>query len=185
MKKRFKLTKLPMVVRMMLGFIPTVKTFGIITGKNPLGVKLSVEDNELLNRELFYYLRSAHHSFIKPDDVIFEDLESPFFIVNVALDEMKDIAVKYEQRGFIFGENKGPGPSVFHYIQAIINNDMPLKSSDYTINHIQMIFQGTRYMEDRFNENTSEKFIVPVLGKILRVPSLVSTFNSCFCQFVF
>lgn len=81
-----------------------IRTWGIITAENPMGINFDSEVNKQRNRELRSYLASFNMEYIKVKGKYGND-ENSLFVINPALSDMKKIATIFGQESFIFAVN--------------------------------------------------------------------------------
>jgi len=146
----------------MLGLVPTVKTFGIMTAENPMGRKFSNEENKERNNTLLKDLRNSHHGFIKPERGKFEgNIEHPVFIVNITKNEICALAAKYEQKSVIWGKCERYGLSTFYYLETANENIESLKDTDYKVVSVRKVFHRKDSADDFYTQTKGRKFIIP------------------------
>ena len=106
-------TRRQKAIRGFLGKNNKVKTFGIITAENPMGISYGSKENKDRNMELRMFLASRQYLFF-PAKGKYGNVEHPFLIYNISLDDMKLIGKKFDQESFIYAEvdNSGEQPHV-------------------------------------------------------------------------
>lgn len=96
-----------------------IKTFGIITGENPMGRKLPQQENTKRNEMLRSYLQSRQFVWF-PVKGKYGNTEHPFMIYNCSIEDLKTIGRTFDQESFIFAEvriNADNAQVVFSYYQ--------------------------------------------------------------------
>lgn len=97
-----------------------IKTFAIITPENPMGVQLSVEENNKLTVQFKEDLRRRGISYTKISGS-YGNKEKSYLLYNVTIKEVTDFAKKYKQESFFFGRNEMP--SEIEYWQTFDDGD--------------------------------------------------------------
>lgn len=154
-------------MEMMLGLVPTVKSFGIITAENPMGKKLPVQENNERNLQLAKNLRSAHLGFIQIKGK-YGYLENPYFIPNIAKDEIIDFGLRYSQEAVIWGATEAKGLGTFYYIETRNKDITRLKFSDYRITSVRKVFYRKDKAIDYYTEIKGRKFIIPFFDEKMK-----------------
>ena len=98
-----------------------VKTFGIITGENPMGRELPEQENVQRTDKLCSYLQIRQFLWFQTKGK-YGTSEHPFLIYNCALGDMKMISKTFDQESFIFAvvnPNADGSEVVFSYYQKI------------------------------------------------------------------
>ena len=90
-------------IKNFLGTNNKVKTFGIITAENPMGVELGEQDNQKRNKMLISFLRSKQYVFCHVKGK-YSNMEHPFMVYNISIEDMKTIGRTFDQESFIFAE---------------------------------------------------------------------------------
>ena len=81
-----------------------IKTWGIITAENPIGLDFPSEVNSNRDRDLRASLAQSNQEYIKVKGQ-YGNPENSLFIINPSLKDMEKIASKYGQESFIFAVN--------------------------------------------------------------------------------
>ena len=95
------------IKEIMTGINTGVKSFCIITSENPMGQKLSNKENIKKVDSLKDYLRLGLFKYLRAKGK-YGSNENPFIIININLEEAKNIGNKFNQESFIFAYNKLP-----------------------------------------------------------------------------
>lgn len=128
-----------------LGANNMVKTFGIITGENPMGMKYGGQENEKRNGMLTSFLKSKQYLFYQVKGK-YGNIEHPLMVYNVSLEDMKTIGHTFDQESFIYAEidNEQGQPHVtFSYYKKDfsetekINGGKKIKPSDREYHFIE------------------------------------------------
>lgn len=90
-------------IKNFLGVNNKVKTFGIITAENPMGMKIGSQENVKRNNMLTSFLRSKQYMYY-PVRGKYGNIEHPFMVYNVSLEDMKTIGRTFDQESFIYAE---------------------------------------------------------------------------------
>ena len=100
-------------IKNFLGVNNKVKTFGIITAENPMGMKIGSQENMKRNSMLTSFLRSKQYMYCQVKGK-YGNIEHPFMVYNVSLEDMKTIGRTFDQERFIYAEidNKQGQPHV-------------------------------------------------------------------------
>jgi len=160
-KQMFTESGFSRVAQIMLGLVPTVKTFGIMTAENPMGKKLSNLENDIRIKEFKQYLAKYHHGYSQPDKGKYGSIEHPVFIANITKNELLDLAVKYGQESVIYGETEGFGLSQYYYLETA-NKDIPsLTNNNYKTISIRKVFHTKDSAQDLYTQIKGKKFIIP------------------------
>lgn len=102
-----------------------IRTFGIMTPENPMGVQYSNEDNNKLHKAFKEILSKMHVQYIKQLGS-FGNKEHSYVLVNVSLNDMVYLNTKFNQMSFFFGRVTKEGSSISYY-------EKPSKDSDYEL----------------------------------------------------
>lgn len=89
----------------MYGVLPGVKSFVIITPENPMGNKLSKQENMKKIESFKEYLKDGRYRYIRVNGK-YKDIEKPFVIFNISTSDAKDISQDLDQESFIYAYNK-------------------------------------------------------------------------------
>ncbi len=90
-----------------------IKTWGIITAENPIGLSFPDDVNKKRDASLRASLAQANHEYIKVKGQ-YGNPENSLFVINPSLSDMKKIASNYGQESFIFADNT-PGDDGFSF----------------------------------------------------------------------
>ena len=82
-----------------------IKTFGIFTAENPLGNSLAPDENNRLTNQLKGILSKSHLQYVPISGMCDIGDEHSFLVINISLDECKQICGKFGQKSFFFGTN--------------------------------------------------------------------------------
>lgn len=106
------------LMRIIKGLVPKVSTFGIISAENP-GVKLSAEDNNRLMEKMKGHLKNGNFGYIQHKGVYGGNIENPFFVMNIPVNELTKLGTAYNQEAVIFGSvDHGKGTVTMEWIEG-------------------------------------------------------------------
>jgi len=91
------------LMNMIVGLIPKVREFGIITWENPHSKKLSTEENNSRNEELKEILQGLNYGYVQ---IIgkYGNIENPFFVPNIIREDIFKLGLEGEQDSVIHGK---------------------------------------------------------------------------------
>lgn len=147
------------VGRMLRGFVPNVKTVGIITGENPQSTPASPQSNNQANERLEKELRLRNLGFTKVKGQ-YGSLENSYLVPNIRKDELLSLGQQFEQTSVIYGERT--------------ETEKDGKKYDGMV--FQMVFTDHRFgqvdSERRMfiNVQDAEDFFSMVKGRKFRIP---------------
>lgn len=87
-----------------LGVNNKVKTFGIITAENPMGMKLTRRENQERNNALNSYLAERQFLYCRVKGKYGDNIEHPCMVYNVSVEDLKYIGKVFGQESFIYAE---------------------------------------------------------------------------------
>jgi len=91
-----------------------IDTWAYLTAFNPQSIQLSLEENQLRNMRLFKDLRSFQLVEDKGYDPNGEwPPENSYLILGINLNEASQLALKYNQSAFVYGEKGNPAQLIF------------------------------------------------------------------------
>lgn len=90
--------------RVMNGVEKGVLSFGIITAENPMGEKLSNQENKQRQAKLKEWLNNGLYQYIFVKGK-YGNLENPFVVLNINKDELLFLGTKFVQESVIFAKN--------------------------------------------------------------------------------
>ena len=94
-----------------------IKTFAILTGENPMGHRLTSEENIALNDSFASDLQRQHFRYFPITGSYNGNPEKPFMVFNIGLEDAKFLAHEYDQESFIFAEVLDKGHVIFKYYE--------------------------------------------------------------------
>ena len=155
-----------------------IYTVGIITAENPLGKKLSKDDNEIRNDELNMYLRHANYVALRVKGK-YGNLEFPFIVQNITKDILLKLALKHDQEAFIYSEkyeDKDKKGMIWDYYQqgtetkSFIDKDGNPASTKKGDGHFKLFAQRNTYIkaddfDDYYTQFRGIKFQIPFFDK--------------------
>lgn len=120
-----------MVYRAIDGVEDNVRTFCILTGENPMGIKSSNKLNRNKQNELKDFLKSGHFAW-KELRGKYGTTENPKMIFNITIEDAKNISLNLLQESFIFGR-KEEGKVYFdlYFINKEKNDYDLVETKDY------------------------------------------------------
>lgn len=83
-----------------------IRTVGIVSPENPMGKKLSNEENQKRYEQLKGELKVGKYPYLKVNGK-YGSKERSFIIYNTSREVIEDIAMRYDQESYIFGEVSG------------------------------------------------------------------------------
>ncbi len=153
-KSKFE-EKAPRIVKHVLtGIYKYAKTFGIITAENPMGLKISRDENKRLNKEFHDLLSRGGYTFTKVKGK-YGNIENPVLILNITLKDLKKFGDLYNQESVIYGEVNDYRDVTFEY-WIRDNEKSPLKFKD-SIDHIDVLQDP----DDFYTRIKNWKFNIP------------------------
>ena len=109
-----------------------IKCFAILTAQNPNSVETSYAINKKLNKELKNDLKAAHIIFIPIQGHYSGNIENSYLLFNVCIDEIKNLAGKYEQTSFFYSYPSEDGDLISEYWEKTnINEPYNKNKNDY------------------------------------------------------
>lgn len=108
-----------------------IKTWGIITAENPIGIEFPDNINKERDKELRSKLAQSNIEYIKVKGQ-YGSPENSLFIINPALSDLEKIASKFGQESFIFAQNNKEGDFSFDagYYEMDIAESKKVKLQD-------------------------------------------------------
>lgn len=94
------------------GDVPEVKTVAILTGWNPMGQRVSAQENNNRNKRLVSRLRESHFRSFKVESLIYGqygNLEQGYLIPHITKELTIKLTSEFCQKAAIFGTRKGRG----------------------------------------------------------------------------
>jgi hypothetical protein len=140
------------IKEIMTGINTGVKSFCIITSENPMGQKLSNKENIKKVDSLKDYLRLGLFKYLRAKGK-YGSNENPFIIININLEEAKNIGNKFNQESFIFAYNKND-KVIFEYWKKENNNYKKLDEIDHFKN-------VSKEQDDFYTSTKSWKINIP------------------------
>jgi len=90
------------------------ETWAYLTAFNPQSIILPIEENLRRNKELYWEIRAYYILKGKGCDPKGEWLpEDSYFILGINLKEARQLALKYNQSAFVYGEKGNPAQLIF------------------------------------------------------------------------
>lgn len=133
MKRILKENPLSRLKKSMNGIAEGIYSFGIMTAQNPMGEKISNEENNKRQKRFKDYLRNGIYQYIFVKGK-YGNLEDPIVILNINIDELLYLGDKFEQESVIFARNYFDYVE-FQYWQQKGKGDFELlDTSDYYVN---------------------------------------------------
>lgn len=108
----------PRLMQIMMGQIPTVTTFGIMSPENPQGQEATPEHNRKERQRLKDILKNRYGYVVHSG--FYGSFEHAFFIMNISYKTLYEMAQEFDQETFIYGEvTRGETPQVeFKLVKA-------------------------------------------------------------------
>jgi hypothetical protein len=148
-------------LQIILGLVPTIVTFGIITAENPMAQPTSPEENKRRNENMKDKLHSMRLGF-RQQTGKYGNIEKPFLIPNIRKSELIELAIEFGQESVIFGEVPKFGESVYEYIETKDNKNIEtLKPEDYKVATETKIYYRKEGAGDFYTEIKGKKFSFP------------------------
>ena len=157
----------PRLLQIMAGVVPTVKTFGIITAENPMGVDFPKKENANRNDNLKKMLNRGHYGYNQVKGM-YGFLENPFFVRNITRGAIEQYGKDFDQKAVIWGEVKShmvlkdetvktPADVTIYYL-----GDRDYLKDDFKVGSSRHIFQYIgKEATDFYSEYKGRKFIIP------------------------
>ena len=124
-------------LRILRGEVPHVNTLAIFTAHNPMGMPLSQNQNELLNKKLKADLKVSNYAPIKVAGGLkgkYGDtaLEDSFIVPHISKEAAIAFGTKFDQKGVIWGQKQdGPnGPFIRFEMIERQNNKSPFVTTN-------------------------------------------------------
>lgn len=144
---------------MMRGFVPNVRTVGIITAENPNSVQADPQFNAEANAKLEKQLRTMNLGFQKIRGK-YGNTENPFFVPNITKDELLQLGRECQQTSVIYGEKTGntrDGKTYDGMVFQMIFTDHRFGQVDSE----RKIFVNVQDRQDYYSEIKGRKFVIP------------------------
>lgn len=145
-----------------LGKNNNVKTFGIITGENPSGIRMNRQENQKRNNMLKSFLASRQYVFYTAKGK-YNSIEHPFIIYNVSIEDMKAIGHTFDQESFIYAEveNENGQPKViFSYYKKDYSENDKVSADGHKIKPSEREYKFIESKETyiRLDSNLTDEF---------------------------
>lgn len=156
MEKYKRITeKSPKILKSVLyGIYEYAKTFGIMTAENPMGKKISREENHKRRLEFYDLLKNGRFQYVKLKGK-YGNVEDPVLIINIPKKELLYYGNLYVQESVIYGEILEYNKVNFEYWKRD-NENSPLKFLD-SIDHIDL----RKDAKDFYSWIKNFKFTIP------------------------
>lgn len=148
------------------GLDPNINTLGIVTAENPMAQEIPAAQNKMRNRELAKDIRDQGYGFYQIGGK-YGNIEKPYVIPNVSINDVANLGKKYEQESVIFVEKTNDG-MVARLITTM--GDTPEVSSKVVlplaqdIEDFYSIYKGRKFQIPFFDDFFADKKLVK--GKI-------------------
>lgn len=120
------------------GLDKNLYNLGIITSENPMGNKLSKEDNKSRLDDIDDFLRQGGYLYYRVKGK-YGNVEHPCIVFNISLDTLKEIGYKFQQESFIYGEfipqNNGGTKLLFQYFEK--GEKTPYRLKDKNLGYVK------------------------------------------------
>ncbi len=148
------------LVQIISGMVPNVKTIGIVTWENPMGVPLSSEENNKRNEKLTNTLKRGAYSYrhIKGKYGVYEN---PFMIHNISKRDIIELGKLGKQESIIYGHFEDKDGMTFDLINcssgSIISTRRIWKSLNKGEVDYYSEFKGRKFVIPFFDEDSIDK----------------------------
>lgn len=129
-----------------------IRSFGIMTAENPMGQKYTKKQNIERQQSFQQHLQEGLFQYIRIKGK-YGNLENPFVILNINIDELLTLGAKYDQESVIFARNYFDYVEFQYWEQSGDGNFKLLDTSDY--------FTTLDDPEDFYSYKRDWKFNIP------------------------
>ena len=139
------------------GIYPGVYSFIIMTSENPMGIKLSRDENKKRLKKFKELLKNGRYKYIRVRGK-YGNMERPLIIFNVNIDDAKNLGQLYNQESFIYAVKKREESKIkkidFYYYEKPEEGEYKLRDEiDYYVDK--------RNADDFYTRMKSWKFNIP------------------------
>lgn len=152
----------PRLKNILLGLVPNIKTIGIITAENPMGIEISKEENNKRNKKFEKEINIMNFGYIQIKGK-YGTLENPFFISNIIKEELIKFGKEHEQKEVIYGEKYQTEKNTNNFKFYLIDI-----KTEKTVSERKIIISSGDEIKNRkdfYSEYKGRKFIIPFFDK--------------------
>jgi hypothetical protein len=145
--------------KMMHGLNPSVKTIGIITAENPMGEKLSRDENKKLNNKLKDHLGRGAYGYFQIKGR-YNSMEHPFIVQNIKRKELLELGRQFRQDSVIYGNVSHPMSLEYEFMECftnVVKSRAIFKRLAKDVPNFYSEFRGRKFNIPFFQEDQKDK----------------------------
>ena len=148
-------------VNTIIGIVPNIDTFAILTAENPNTVQLSSEENKKRNDKLQQQLSNKHYGYRKVKEK-YGNPENTFFVPNITKSDAMFLGKEWEQNTVIFAEKVYKEENNKSYKGMKIDLLWTFPKKEYcNVESTRYVFINNNDREDYYSIVKGRKFYIP------------------------